>query len=777
MSLVLISSMASDVALRWNLISEHGWGRQNEVQKSLAKELSANIFLLYMPLTIFALTVWTYYSDEIMTGAVSFLDWGTSLIQRLEILPERGSALPLTCVAASLCAATCLPRSSGWARLFVALTVVLLGQRYLAWRFFNAFDLDADVNFYLRMLSFVVELLVYTNSLLFFVQTALPTERSGEADLAEKAVLSGEYLPTVDIFIPTYNEDVHMLRRTVLACQSIDYPNKTIYLLDDTRRPHVRSLAEELGCNYCDRPDNKGAKAGNMNNGLKAAKSELVAVFDADFVPAKNFLSRTVGFFRDERTAIVQTPQVFYNPDIVQRNLGVERQVPNEEDLFFRVVQSGRDFWNASICHGTSFVIRRSALDQINGFPMETITEDFFTGIKTQSLGYRLKYLNEPLSAGDSAINTDNYISQRLRWAQGTFQVLFTRTNPMLIPGLNLMQRIIYSSSILYWLTGLCNSILLTMPLLFLYFDFSPVRCSVSESVQYWLPYYAFAAIAFSWFVKGRRSFFWSDVYAPMLAVPLTITFIKTLLNPFGTGFRVTAKSSGKDSLQISWLVLYPLLAFFLLYVGGLTYFWAKTGSISDLESAPTMIIWSVYNSILLFLSIQLCINVKQRRKSVHTPCELEAQLKCDGKEVAVTVQDLCEGGARIKFGEPQKGRHAVRSASGRILLDIPSIGIYEMPINHIRITKSTEAGLAFDATSTEQQRKLVEFVYCQPGRWQDKFVSEIRGAANLIVSSVRLHPFIFHRGAKSPATVSLPLEHPHNQRSSQSLETLTNSA
>jgi cellulose synthase (UDP-forming) len=723
-------------------------------------------------------TLWNYFSSDAITAVVSFLDSGLAATQKLEVLPERSTILPFVCVAASVCVALCLPRRKAWARFIVALTVLLLGLRYLVWRFFNAFDLDTDVHFMLRMLSFTVEMCVYSNSLLFILQTALPTDRSSEADKAEKAVLSGEFLPSVDIFIPTYNEDVHMLRRTVIGCQAIDYPNKTIYLLDDTRRPQVRKLAEELGCHYCDRPDNKGAKAGNMNNGLKVAKSDLVAVFDADFVPSKNFLTRTVGFFQNEHTALVQTPQVFYNPDVVQRNLGVEKQMPHEEDLFFRVVQAGRDFWNASICHGTSFVIRRKVVDEIGGFPVETITEDFFTSIKVQSRGYRLKYLNEALSAGDSAANTDNYISQRLRWAQGTFQVLFTTTNPLFTPGLNIMQRIIHCSSILYWTMGLCNCILLTLPLFFLYFDFSPMRCSVSDCIQFWLPYYGFTAIAFSWFVQSRRSFFWSDVYAPIMAVPLAATMIKSLIDPFGTGFRVTEKGSGKGELHISWRLIYPLVGLLILYIGGLIRFCFIAPLIYDVENAPMMMLWSVYNTFLLFVSIQLCVNIKQRRRTVHVPCDLRAELKIDGQKAAATVIDLSEDGALVRLDQAEKTQSLYQS-SNHVSLTIPALAVHGLSINNIRVLNDQhqELGLAFNNIPIDDLRKLVRYVYCEPNRWPDKFVSEIRGAQNLLASTVRLHPFIYKRGTNSHVAASGKAAGQDSSRGKAALSALTNSA
>src|SRR5262249_24284752 len=125
------------------------------------------------------------------------------------------------------------------------------------------------------------------------------TDRSAEADESQRAVRAGEYVPWVDVFVPTYSEPVEMLRRTIIGCQAMDYPHKTVYLLDDQRRPAMRQLAAELGCHYSQRPDNRHAKAGNLNHALARTEGDLILCFDANFIPLKEFLQRTVGFFRD----------------------------------------------------------------------------------------------------------------------------------------------------------------------------------------------------------------------------------------------------------------------------------------------------------------------------------------------------------------------------------------------------------------------------------------------------------------------------------------------
>ena len=114
----------------------------------------------------------------------------------------------------------------------------------------------------------------------------------------------------VDIYIPTYNEDVSILEATLVGCNTIRYPHTT-YVLDDGRRAEVETLAARLGCHYLTRANNAHAKAGNLNAALPRTSGEFIVVLDADTVPQPDFLDKTLGYFSDERVALVQLPQEF----------------------------------------------------------------------------------------------------------------------------------------------------------------------------------------------------------------------------------------------------------------------------------------------------------------------------------------------------------------------------------------------------------------------------------------------------------------------------------
>ena len=195
----------------------------------------------------------------------------------------------------------------------------------------------------------VVSLLLYTAELYALVTWFADISRPRlHGEILPSITVPDSELPTVDVFIPTYNEDLDVLGLTVLGAMAIDYPSKKV-VLDDGNRPEVAAMARRLGVGYLARTDNSGAKAGNITAALAQTNGQLVAFFDADHVPVRGFLRQTVGFFlKNLNLALVQTPHHFYNPDPFLRNLHMEGSVPPEQHLFYHGIQLGNDFWNSA---------------------------------------------------------------------------------------------------------------------------------------------------------------------------------------------------------------------------------------------------------------------------------------------------------------------------------------------------------------------------------------------------------------------------------------------
>jgi GT2 family glycosyltransferase len=303
-------------------------------------------------------------------------------------------------------------------------------------------------------------------ALLFLLQVWNPHEPPPEPALAGR---------TVDVLVTTYDEEVPLLRRTLTACCRLEYPHRT-YVLDDGGRPEVEALAKELGVTYVSRPERLHPKAGNLNNALGQTDGEFIVVLDADHVPSPGFITRVLGYFRDETLAFVQTPHDFHNLDSFQAWLDLgKRRYWEEGQLFHRVIQLGRNRWNAAAFVGSAAMLRRRALADCGYFATETITEDLHTSLRLHARGWRSLAIGERLVFGHAAPDAATYATQRLRWAEGNLSIL-AYDNPLTMEGLGLVQRLCYAASMLYWAGGLAKLALYVTPILVLLTGVSPVR-------------------------------------------------------------------------------------------------------------------------------------------------------------------------------------------------------------------------------------------------------------------------------------------------------------
>ena len=244
---------------------------------------------------------------------------------------------------------------------------------------------------------------------------------------------------------------MEVLEKTITGVLCLDYPNFKAWVLDDGRRPWVKAFCEAKGVGYLTRPDNAHAKAGNINHALTKTSADFVAIFDADFIPQRNFLMRTIGFFADPSIGIVQVPHAFYNYDPTQASLALQKALPDDQRFFFEAVMPSRDGWNAAFCCGSNSVTRRAALRSIgDALPTQSITEDMLFSIALLRNGYITRYLCERLAVGLAPEGLKAFFVQRRRWARGAMQILYLAAGPL---GRNLtfMQRLLFLPT--HWLS------------------------------------------------------------------------------------------------------------------------------------------------------------------------------------------------------------------------------------------------------------------------------------------------------------------------------------
>jgi cellulose synthase (UDP-forming) len=199
---------------------------------------------------------------------------------------------------------------------------------------------------------------------------------------------------SVDVFVTTYGEDLEVIRRTVTAALAIHGRHRT-FVLDDGKSDQVRDLAHELGAEYVRRPDNTGAKAGNLNHALSMTDGEYFVILDADFAPRPEFLHETMPYFATDKVAFVQTPQIYGNlKSVLSRGSGYLQSV------FYALIQPGKNRFNAAFCVGTNVVFRRNAVADIGGIYQESKSEDIWTSILLHERGWRSVYSGKILAVG-----------------------------------------------------------------------------------------------------------------------------------------------------------------------------------------------------------------------------------------------------------------------------------------------------------------------------------------------------------------------------------------
>ena len=477
--------------------------------------------------------------------------------------------------------------------------------------------------------------------------------------------------PTVDIFVPTYNEDTVLLATTLAAAKGIDYPRRQNDDLAPRRRRHrpenairqrsrkrspprtrrvrLTALCEDLGVNYLTRAKNEHAKAGNLNNGLAHSTGELVAVFDADHAPARDFLAETVGYFAENpKLFLVQTPHFFINPDPLERNLKTFDKMPSENEMFYGIIQRGLDKWDASFFCGSAAVLRREALKTTNGFSGVSITEDAETALELHAKGWDSVYVDKPLIAGLQPATFASFIGQRTRWAQGMMQILRFRFPP-LKRGLTLPQRLCYMSSTLFWLFPIPRMIFLIAPLFYLFFGAEIFVASGGEFMAYTL-IYMIVNLMMQNYLYGRFRWPWiSELYELIQSVYLLPALLSVMINPRKPTFKVTAKDETLDQSYISELGGPFYIIFAVLLAGvGMTVWRIVT---QPYDADVTLVVggWNLLN----LLMVGCALGVVSERRNPQSTHRVTISRRCDfvhdGEVVPGTIEDVSLGGARIR--------------------------------------------------------------------------------------------------------------------------------
>jgi len=619
-----------------------------------------------------------------------------------------------------------------WRLTFLALGITMI-LRYVYWRTTATLPPMADwVNFTPGFMLYLAEMYCV---LMFFISMFIiadPIERKPPPQLPD------DRLPTVDVYIPSYNEGADLLAATIAAATQMDYPKDkyNIYLLDDggtdqkcnqadpekaaeaiARRAELQSLCVELGINYITRARNEHAKAGNMNNALGQTNGQIIVVFDADHAPARQFLRETVGYFAlDKKLFLVQTPHFFINPDPVEKNLQTFDRMPSENEMFYGTIQKGLDKWNGAFFCGSAALISRRALESVGGFSGISITEDCETALDLHKRGWNSIYVDKPLIAGLQPESLVSFIGQRSRWCRGMVQILVLK-NPLLARNISLKQRICYVSSMFYWLFPIPRMIFLLSPFLYIFFSMQILQANAQEFFAY-VTIYMLTHMTIQNYLHGSTRWPWvSEAYEYVQTIYLVKGIWGVLLNPRKPTFNVTAKGLTLDNDHLSELA-WPYFAFFGAILFSLVVACWRFLAANEVNELLLIVGgWSLYNLLIAGVALGIVAERRERRKSPRLQIKRMGELESGGVTVSVEIVDASIGGMRIRPVQgrlPQgfdRGAHAML----RVIPNRPDFETDPLPCLIQNVTNDGNAisyGLQFEGLRATHFRGIADAMY-----------------------------------------------------------------
>ncbi len=240
-------------------------------------------------------------------------------------------------------------------------------------------------------------------------------------------------LPFVSVQIPVYNDPV--ANRCIQHCLRLDYPRDKfeIIIVDDSTNTSTQRMMRAFAdkhpgfVKYVHRDNREGYKSGALNNAEKHTKGDIIVIFDSDWMPAPDFLTKVVQPFADPEVAIVQTRQGFLN---LETNI-ISRFSAYLLMIYHTIIMPINNKVNTVFFCGTAGALRRSAMKKVGGWNTQSITEDSDLSVRLLLAGYRTVYLNEetPSEVPDTI---ESFVKQQMRWTYGAVRVFFDNASSLI---------------------------------------------------------------------------------------------------------------------------------------------------------------------------------------------------------------------------------------------------------------------------------------------------------------------------------------------------------
>ncbi len=385
-------------------------------------------------------------------------------------------------------------------------------------------------------------------------------------------------------------------------------------------------------------------------------------------------------------------------------------------------------------------MLRRSALDEIGGIAVETVTEDAHTSLRMHMHGWNTAYINIPQAAGLATERLSAHVGQRIRWARGMIQILRI-DNPLFAPGLTFAQRLCYFNAMIHFLYSVPRLIFLSAPLIYLLLSHTNVPGYWAAILAYALPHLILSNVTNSRIQGEHRHSFWNEIYETVLSPYILLPTLMALINPKLGKFNVTAKGGVVKRTFFDSKIAQPFLILLLFNIAGLLLCLPRF-FIWDRDRPGTVVmnmIWCSFNIIILGVTTAVSREMRQLRTTVRINIVTPVMVRlADGRLASGDTIDMSSGGTSIRLSEvldanPLDELHLVFPLPG-VASDLPATVVsVEGSVLRVR----------FENLTITEQEVLTMVLYSRADSWLGW--GETRESDNVLRSLGRIFQISMH--------------------------------
>jgi cellulose synthase (UDP-forming) len=452
-----------------------------------------------------------------------------------------------------------------------------------------------------------------------------------EAQREPPAPPAGLRVAFITTFVPA-SESIDMLEGTLRAMLAAEYPHDT-WVLDEGDDPAVRRLCDALGVNHFTRHgiaryhQETGAfltksKAGNHNAWYseQAAKYDIVAQIDSDFIVRPDFLTRTLGHFRNPQVGFVGTPQIYGNT-----GNWIARGAAQQTYLFYGPIMRALSHRRMALMIGANHIVRVAALRDI-GWYQGHLTEDLATGMRLHAARWESVYVPEPLAVGEGPTTWAAYFNQQYRWAFGCMNIFFCHS-PRVNYKMRLKHGLLYFLLEQFYFSGLAMVIAATLLMVYYLFGWAPARIQFEQLAWWYGPLLGWRQLIPFWLQRfnvrplAERGIFWAGRFLTIAAIPIYFLALLGVARNKRVTFKTTPKGSkGGSADEESLLVFKPHLIVSGTIMAGLAL------AVLLGHTSPIFLAWGSVTAVLLFsfffakLSRRIVNTLRNSRAAASVP-------------------------------------------------------------------------------------------------------------------------------------------------------------